>query len=157
MAKYGKSSLEKIGTCHPDLITVLLEAERISPIDLTVIEGIRSAARQRRLYDQGRTEPGKIVTHVDGFSRRSKHQAVHRLSLEPVIDGNSDAVSLAVDIGPYPLDWNDAFGFGVVYAVMLQAAANVGVRIKSGADWDSDGDRSDQRFNDYPHFELLMA
>ena len=157
IAKYGRSSLARIGTCHPDMIRVLMEAERISPIDLTVIEGLRAQARQRALYAQGRTEPGRIVTQIDGVSRRSKHQAVSKVSGEPVSDDHPDAVSLAVDIGPHPLDWNDAFGFGVVYAVMMQAAVNVGVRIRGGADWDGDGDRADQRFDDYPHFELVTV
>lgn len=33
----------------------------------------RSLAEQNRLYQIGRTSPGKIVTHIDGIKRMSEH------------------------------------------------------------------------------------
>lgn len=39
-----------------------------------VTSGRRSASEQAALYAQGRTKPGIIVTHLDGVSRRSRHQ-----------------------------------------------------------------------------------
>lgn len=154
VAKFGKASRAKIARCHPDLRKVINEAELISPIDLTIIETIRRRETQQDYFARGRTKPGRIITHRDGVSRRSNHQARHPVTGKWLDDDDPNAVSYAVDIGPFPLDWNDAFGFGVVYAVMMQAAANVGVNLRSGADWDSDGDRSDQKFDDWPHFEL---
>ena len=35
-------------------------------------------------------------------------------------------------------------------------AEDLGIAIPWGGDWDGDGDFSDQRFHDLPHFELTM-
>jgi len=40
-----------------------------------VIEGYRSTARQKELYAQGRTKPGRIVTYKNGTSNESNHQS----------------------------------------------------------------------------------
>lgn len=59
-----------------------------------VIEGVRSAARQKDLYAQGRTLPGKRVTNCDGITRQSNHQ------VKP--DGYGHAVDCAfVDADPF--------------------------------------------------------
>ncbi len=36
--------------------------------------GVRTEAQQAALYAQGRTRPGRIVTHADGVRVRSNHQ-----------------------------------------------------------------------------------
>lgn len=41
---------------------------------MVATDGRRTAAQQAALYAQGRTTPGKIVTHLDGVTKRSKHQ-----------------------------------------------------------------------------------
>ena len=41
---------------------------------MRVFEGRRTLERQKYLYEQGRTRPGKIVTKTDGVRYRSKHQ-----------------------------------------------------------------------------------
>lgn len=51
---------------HPRLVHVVERAlaicEQIGGPDFTVIEGVRTEARQRELYAQGRTKPGRKVT-----------------------------------------------------------------------------------------------
>lgn len=155
IAKLGKTSLDRLGTCHPDLQRIILRAEAISPMDFTVLEGLRSTQRQGELYAQGRTKPGKIVTSVDGQNRRSKHQAVHRITREPVADDHPEACSLAIDLAPYPVNWDRAWAFDVLAGVILTAAHQMGIALRWGGDWDGDWDRSDQRLTDAPHFELL--
>jgi len=156
-AKLGSRSLQRLGTCHPDWIRIIRRVEQISPIDFAVIEGKRSTPRQQELYAQGRSGPGRIVTHRDGVERRSKHQAVHIHTGEPVSDDHDDGVSDAIDVAPYEgkINWDDEFGFGVLYALILRIAKELGIEVRPGADWDSDGDRADQRFDDLPHFELV--
>jgi peptidoglycan L-alanyl-D-glutamate endopeptidase CwlK len=39
-----------------------------------VVSGNRTLAEQQKLYAQGRTAPGKIVTNCDGVARKSNHQ-----------------------------------------------------------------------------------
>lgn len=42
--------------------------------EMVAYDGKRTTLRQQQLYAQGRTKPGKIVTHLDGVTKRSKHQ-----------------------------------------------------------------------------------
>ena len=37
---------------------------------------------------------------------------------------------------------------------VIGLAAGIDVNLRWGGDWDRDFDLKDQRFNDYPHFEL---
>jgi peptidoglycan L-alanyl-D-glutamate endopeptidase CwlK len=60
----------------------------------------------------------------------------------------------AVDLGPYPLDWNDIAGFDAIANAMLRAASQLGVHLRYGGDWDGDGKRREKGENDSPHWEL---
>lgn len=60
---------------------------------LFVVQGVRTAAEQAKLYAQGRTSPGKIVTNKDGVKFRSNHQ--------PHADGFGHAVDVAF-LGTHP-------------------------------------------------------
>ncbi|WP_224762302.1 M15 family metallopeptidase, partial [Brevundimonas aurantiaca] len=51
----------------------------------------------------------------------------------------------AVDLCPYPVDWNSIPKFKAIESAMKQAALAEGVRIVAGADWSKP---------DRPHFEL---
>lgn len=44
-------------------------------IGLVIVEGWRSVARQRYLYEQGRKRKGPIVTYKNGVERKSYHQS----------------------------------------------------------------------------------
>jgi peptidoglycan L-alanyl-D-glutamate endopeptidase CwlK len=49
-------------------------------------EGLRTVARQKELYAQGRTTPGPIVTMNDGVLHPSNHQAKPQDALGHAID-----------------------------------------------------------------------
>ena len=136
MPKFGTRSLERLKTCHPDIIKVMEEA--IKHYDFTVLYGTRTKAEQFELYKQGRTfkdgkwvTTGKTVTNLDGKVKVSKH---------------NHSPSLAIDIAPYPIDWNNLNRFKELALVVKDAAATVGVNITWGGDWKS--------FKDYPHYEI---
>lgn len=63
--------------------------------------------------------------------------------------------SLAVDIVPYPIDWNDLERFKTLAAVVMECAKQEGVKLRHGADWNGNGRTDDERFHDWPHFELV--
>lgn len=44
-------------------------------VGLAIVEGWRSVARQRYLYEQGRKRPGPIVTFKNGVENKSYHQS----------------------------------------------------------------------------------
>lgn len=129
MPRFGDKSLEKLNTCHPDIIKVMNEA--IKHYDFTVLYGTRTVAEQQALYAQGRTKPGAIVTNIDGVNKKSKHNYLP---------------SLAVDIAPWPIDWNDIGRFKELAEVVKKAADTVGVAIQWGGDW--------KTFKDWPHWEI---
>jgi len=62
---------------------------------------------------------------------------------------------MAVDVAPYPIDWDDLGGFYMFAGYVLRVAETMGIKIRYGGDWDGDRKTTDQRFKDLPHFELL--
>lgn len=63
-----------INDCHPDLqkiVPVFLHACHVENIDILITCTYRSSDEQNKLYAQGRTAPGKIVTNAIGG--QSKH------------------------------------------------------------------------------------
>ena len=131
--KLGKTSLARLQGVDETLVNVVKRAIEISEVDFTVMEGVRTLGRQRELYAQGRTAPGKIVT----WTMKSRH-----------IEGK------AVDLVPYPLDWNDIDKFNKIKEAMFQAARELGVNLRWGADWDQDGHYREKGETDSPHFEI---
>ena len=131
--KLGKTSLARLQGVDETLVKVVKRAIEISEVDFTVLEGVRTLERQRELYAQGRTAPGKIVT----WTMKSKH-----------IEGK------AVDLVPYPLDWNDIEKFNKIKDAMFQAARELDVNLRWGADWDGDGNYREKGEYDSPHFEI---
>jgi len=70
-------TLDPLRGAHPLLaekIPQIIEYVRKKGHVMKVIEGLRSTDRQKTLYAQGRTTPGKIVTYCDGVKNKSKHQ-----------------------------------------------------------------------------------
>ena len=62
--------------------------------------------------------------------------------------------SMAVDVAPYPIDWDDIDRFRRFAWFVKGIATARGINIRMGADWDGDNDIDDQTFHDIPHFEL---
>lgn len=59
----------------------------------------------------------------------------------------------ALDIVPYPIDWDDHAAFYRLHEVAVEVAEELGFIIIWGGDWDNDGDYSDQTFNDLAHYQ----
>jgi len=128
MPKFSIKSETKLNSCHPDLIKIFNEV--IKNYDCTIIEGYRSNTRQEELFDQGKS---KLK------AGQSKHNKVP---------------SMAVDVVPYPIDWNDKIRFYHFVGYVKGVADQLNIKIRCGADWDGDNDLKDQTFFDLPHFEL---
>jgi len=63
--------------------------------------------------------------------------------------------SLAADVAPYPLDWNDHARFVQFAGFVLGVAAVLGVKLRWGGDWNLNGTSKDESFFDGPHFEII--
>lgn len=135
--RFSKRSLAALEGVHPDLVRVATRAIAIGTVDFMVIEGLRSTARQKALYAQGRAAPGKIVT----WTMKSRHLA------------QPDGFAHAIDCLPAPYDWRARRPFEQMAEAMLGAAKALGVNLRWGGDWDGDG-KSERGESDLPHFEL---
>jgi peptidoglycan L-alanyl-D-glutamate endopeptidase CwlK len=121
MPNFSKRSIEKLSTCHEDLREIMLEA--IKETDFAVICGHRGKADQELACAQGNSQTPWP---------RSKH---------------NKKPSLAVDIVPFPVDWDDTGRFKDLAKVIMRIAEEKGIKIKWGGDW--------RTFIDMPHFELV--
>jgi|TARA_X000001382_G_scaffold129721_1_gene122466 peptidoglycan L-alanyl-D-glutamate endopeptidase CwlK len=125
MYKFGKRSKERLKGVDSRLVNVLNELIKI--MDVTIIEGLRSEKRQKELLAKGATKV-KYSKHMEGK---------------------------AVDLAPYPIDWNDREMFHYMGGMLRGLGKSMGVKIRWGGDWDSDGDINDNKFDDLVHVEIL--
>lgn len=132
MPKFGKTSRERLETCHDDIRVVMEMA--IRRVDFSILEGVRSRELQTLYYQQGKS---KLQWP------KSKHNVVTPIEF-----------SRAVDIAPWPIDWNDSKRFILVAGVILGCAHALDIKMRWGGDWNQDF-KFNQSFVDMPHFELL--
>lgn len=136
----GAKSLARLEGVHPNMVKVVKRAAALSSQDFTVLEGVRTPARQKELYAQGRTKPGNKVT----WTLTSNHFV-----------NAKTGYGHAVDLCPWPIDWNDIAKFDAVSKAMFAASADLGIPIRWGVDWDRDGKPREKGESDSPHFELV--
>lgn len=129
-------SEKRLEGVNPTLVSIVRRAAKRLPFSLFVVEGLRTRERQAELYAQGRTKPGKKVT----WTLHSKHLEGKAVDLAPLIDG--------------VIDWGDLKKFDQIAKAMFEAASEVGVLIRWGADWDMDGLPRERGESDSPHFEI---
>jgi peptidoglycan L-alanyl-D-glutamate endopeptidase CwlK len=125
--KLGKSSQEKLASVDKRLQSVVVKAFEAMPFDVMVLEGIRTKERQKELVAKGASK-----------TMNSKH-----------------LTGRAIDLAPYPIDWNDKARFNKMADVVLAAAKELGIKVRWGGDWNQNGEWKDERFYDGPHFELV--
>ena len=119
MPEFGKRSELNLSSCDERIIKVLREA--IKHYDFSVLEGHRSEEKQNEYFDSGNS---KLRFP---YSKHNKFP------------------SLAVDIVPYPVDWENQHRFFELSKVIKEACEKEGVDLKWGYDlwkWDA------------PHWEL---
>jgi len=129
MPKFGKSSSERLSTCHPDIQRLFNEV--IKYYDCSVTCGHRSKEDQDKAFNEKKS---KVQWP------NSKHNSMP---------------SVAADVVPYPIDWDDTRRFYMFVGIVRGVAAMMGIKIRCGADWDGDMEVKDQNFHDLPHFELV--
>lgn len=145
---FSRKSVARLEGVHPKLVAVVYEALKVmnewdvagvATTDFMVLEGVRTPERQMELYAQGRTAPGPVVT----WTKVSNH-----------FKNKNTGFGHAVDLAPYPLDWNDTRRFDLLSRAMFTAADRLNIPIRWGADWDRDGNIRERGETDSPHFEL---
>lgn len=129
MPEFSERSKKNLETCHPKLQQIF--GMVIKHVDCTIICGYRGKEAQGEAYRTGNSNKE---------FPNSKHNA------NP---------SWAVDVAPYPINWNNKERFYMFAGFVRGVASSLGIKIRCGADWDGDFETSDQSFFDLPHFELV--
>lgn len=103
--KLGARSIERLKGVHPDLVRVMNRAIQRTPIDFTIVEGVRTLARQKQLMARGATR-----------TMNSRHLTGHAVDIAPIIDKEvrwdwplfhqmAVAVKAAAEECKVPIEW----------------------------------------------------
>ena len=129
MPKFSAISKERLATCDERLQRVFNEV--VKYFDCMVIEGHRNQADQDKYYFQKKSK----VRWPNG-----KHNKLP---------------SHAVDVMPFPVNWNDINRICYFAGFVMATALSMGIKLRWGKDWNGDTDLNDQKFQDGPHYEIM--
>ena len=128
MPRFGKRSKERLATCDERLQKVFNEV--INYVDCSVLEGHRGERKQNRYVAEGKSK----VEYP--FGRHNSNP------------------SRAVDVVPYPIDWDDRERFHLFAGFVLGIAYSMDISLRWGGDWNQNFEVDDNKFDDFPHFEI---
>jgi peptidoglycan LD-endopeptidase CwlK len=122
----GARSLARLSGVHPDLVRVVKRAIACSTLDFTVLEGLRTLARQKELMAAGATR-----------TMNSRHLTGHAVDIAPFIGGE--------------VRWDWPL-YHQLAAIVKKAAADLEIPIQWGGDWRSfkDGPHWELPWKMYP-------
>ena len=106
----SQRSLSKLQGVHPDLVRVVKRAITLTPVDFSVVEGVRTLAKQREYFLKGKSK-----------TMHSRHLTGHATDLAPWVDGT--------------IDWSDGPHWGQLSLAVKAAALAEGVPLDWGGDW----------------------
>ena len=129
MGEFGEKSRKNLESCHIDLQRLFKEV--VKGFDCSVTCGHRNEEEQNEAFRANRS---------------TKKWPNSNHNTEP---------SIAVDVVPYPIDWENLKRFYFFGGYVKAKAEDMGIKIRWGGDWDSDTMTDDQKFIDLPHFELI--
>ncbi len=132
MPTFGQTSKIRLSSVHPDLREILDDVIKLYDVTVPPHGGARTPEEQAGLLREGKSKTmrSKHVVQADGFAH-------------------------AVDLIPYPVDWDDRERFYFMAGLVFMAAEGRGTKIRWGGDWDGDKQFRDQTFHDLPHIELV--
>lgn len=105
----GTKSKERLKGVHPDLVKVIEEAIKESPLDFSITEGLRTKERQKVLFDSGKSQ-----------TMNSRHITGHAIDFAVLKDGE--------------ITWDFQY-YRIVADHIKAVAKKLDIPIVSGADW----------------------
>lgn len=129
MPAFSRASKERLETCHPDIQAVCKEL--IKQYDFTVLEGYRGKRAQNQAFKNATSQ------------------------VEYPNSAHNKMPSHAVDIAPYPIDWDNISRFNEMIirfdavANMLRAEGVISSEFVYGGKW--------QNLKDWPHIEIKRS
>lgn len=125
MYKFSKRSSRNLKGVHPDLVAVVTLALKLSKVDFTVIEGLRTQKKQKILYESGASK-----------TMNSRHLTGHAVDLAPFIGGQ------------VRFDWPP---FYEIARAMKEASHELDIPVEWGGSWKSkDGPHFQLPWAEYP-------
>lgn len=129
MPNFSQHSKDILDTCHPLIRDVFNEV--IRHVDCRAISGQRGRAEQEELFRTFKSQ----VRYPDSYHNKVPY-------------------SLAIDIVPYPIDWSDRERFTLFAGFVLGIAQSMGIEMTWGGDWNHNFRVSDNKFDDFAHFQI---
>lgn len=126
MFKLSPRSETNLRGVQPELVAVVRRALAITTVDFAVIEGCRTAARQKELVSTGKSK-----------TMNSRHLSGH-----------------AVDLMPVGADWDNYTCWLPVLDAMYLAGQQLGVKLRFGITWTDNPRDAPAHFLDAPHVEI---
>ena len=122
----GSRSKKRLEGVHPDLVRVVERAIELTEVDFTVLEGMRTVARQKKLVAKGAST-----------TMNSRHLTGHAVDIGAWVDGT--------------VRWDWPLYYKLAEA-MKQAAKELNVDLEWGGDWKSfkDGPHFELSWAAYP-------
>jgi peptidoglycan L-alanyl-D-glutamate endopeptidase CwlK len=111
---------------HPHLVRVVEMAIENTVVDFSVVEGVRTLAKQKEYFRLGKSQTMRS-RHLPGTGGLS-----HAVDLAPWINGT--------------IDWVTPFGWTAVSDAMKRSAHALNIPLEWGGDW--------RTFVDKPHYQL---
>lgn len=109
MYSLGPRSKMRLNGVHPDLVKIVERAIQITTVDFTVLEGVRSPERQKKLVESGASQ-----------TMNSRHITGHAVDLGAWVDSQ--------------VDWSWPLYVQIAKA-MKTAAKELNIPIVCGIDW----------------------
>lgn len=120
MPKLSAASQRRLDGAHPLLRKLFAAVAKEA--NITILDSQRGRAAQERAFALGN-------------SRAHFGQSAHNWT-----------PAIALDVAPYPIDWNNIDRFKTLGALVEKTAKAMGIPIQWGGRWKS--------LKDYPHYEL---
>lgn len=161
MPSYSKRSKANLGSCHLSLQELFNEV--IKHVDCTILQGHRGKEEQDHYYRLGKSKLQYPKSRHNSMPSEATDAGPYDTGRRKVPWPNEEipkqiakqiSYMLFKDLEEYVKDqclWYMFIGY------VLGTAEQMGIKIRSGADWDMDWDILDQKFDDLPHFELVKG
>lgn len=130
MPEFSNRSKDVLLTCDPRLQNIFIQV--VKTFDCTAVSGHRTKEEQNALF-------------FKGLSKLKWPHSLH--NREP---------SRAIDVYPYPIDWQDRDRFHYFAGFVMGIASDLQYKLRWGGDWDRDWQVRDNVFDDLGHFELIQ-
>ena len=155
MPEFGRKSEKVVSTTHPVLQTLCKRV--VKHFDIAALVGHRKKEDQNKAFSSG----ASTKQWPD-----SKHNSLPSMAIDvtpwPIPEGWGDLEGQTPKARD--LDWKERVKFYEMIAVFFyewekmrdeDPELSKKYKLRSGRDWDGDGDYRDQKFDDLPHIELV--